>query len=133
MPPRKDAPKSDDLLAEISRAAEDAARADAVAERHEPPDTVEIDGVTYYRNPGKQRRKASKPGHVMFTVNLAPHAKDIRIDNVIYMHGGVYEIAAEREPTFAEICRRTWDHERSTGGANIASNGGAMRAVARRA
>lgn len=127
-PPKKPA----DIFDEIAKATEEAAKAEAKAEQHEPPETVEIGGVTYYRTaPGPQRRKASKPNHVMFTVNLAPHARHIRVDNVIYHHGGVYEIREDQEATFAEICQRTWDHERSTGGANIASGAG-MRAVARR-
>lgn len=108
---------SDELLKSIQAAAD----ADAAVE---PPDTVEIDGVTYYRQQvAPTERKPDREGYSFITINLAPHASEIRIDNRIYFHGFTYEIRDDQVPTFSEIMFRTWQHERSTGGANIAAGG----------
>lgn len=115
-PPKKD--KSDALLAAIQAAADAEART-------EPPDTVEIDGVTYYRQQqaASTERKPDRDGYSFVTINLAPHASEIRIDSRIYFHGFTYEIRDEQVASFNEIMYRTWQHERSTGGANIAAGG----------
>ena len=108
---------SDDLLASIQAAADADAEVD-------PPDTVVIDGVTYYRQQTvPAERKPDRPGYSFITINLAPHANEIRVDNRIYVHGFTYEIKDEQVPSFNEIMYRTWQHERSTGGANIAAGG----------
>jgi hypothetical protein len=108
---------SDDLLASIQAAADAEAAID-------PPDTVEIDGVTYYRQQtAPAERKPDREGYSFVTINLAPHASDIRIDNRIYSHGFTYEIRDEAVQTFNEIMFRTWQHERSTGGANTMAGG----------
>jgi hypothetical protein len=114
-PPKKRT--SDDLLASIQAAAD----AEAAVE---PPDTVEIDGVTYYRQQmAPAERKPDREGYSFLTVNLAPHASEIRIDGVIYFHGYTYEVKDAQLQTFYEIMHRTWQHERSTGGANIHAGG----------
>ena len=109
--------ESDELLQQIQAAAE----ADVNVE---PPDTVEVDGITYYRQQAvPAERKPDRIGYSFFTPNLAPHASEIRIDGRIYFHGFTYEIRDDQVQTFSEICYRTWQHERATGGANINAGG----------
>ncbi len=118
--PRHKPGSIDPAIAESVRLA---AQAEAAIPEEEKPDFVDIDGVRYYRkkpvavNYDPMKPAGTKTGFSRIVINIAPHAPNIRLDNVIYYAGMEYEIADDRIPTFLEIMARTWDHERSTGGA----------------
>lgn len=114
----KDLGKDDKFLDQVRIAAK--AEADAEPEH---PEYVEIDGTKYVRqdvatNPAKQR-PGTKEGYSWITINIAPHADRIRIDNTYYFQGHSYEVRDDQVPTFEEIMFNTWRHERATGGANV--------------
>ena len=122
MPRKKTTSDADDILAAVRRAA--AAEADAADEPVEKPDHVDIDGVRYYRSkaaaaPPVQR---NKDGEIILpvTINLAPHAPHIRLDNRLYFNGYTYHFTEKQAATINEIMFNTWRHERATGGANVA-------------
>jgi hypothetical protein len=88
------------------------------------PDFVDINGVRYYRHvdsssPVDPLKADAPPGFTKIVINIAPYAKEIRIDNRLFIHGRAYLVPDEKVQTFLEIMQRTWAHERSTGGANM--------------
>ena len=52
------------------------------------------------------------------TIDLAPFAANITIDNVIYLHGSTYEVPKKLYDTMREVMARTWQHESEIGNAN---------------
>lgn len=83
------------------------------------PETVVIDGVTYYRTPPAPVAKPSKPGYDDVTVNLAPYTDRIMLDGKMFFHGFTYTVTEKQAASMREIMSRTWIHEASTGGANM--------------
>jgi hypothetical protein len=47
-----------------------------------------------------------------FYVDLPPYAPFIKINNVMYFHGIVYEVAYHKARAMADIAWRAWNHER---------------------
>lgn len=90
----------------------------------EKPDYIDIDGVRYYREKPQMevvdpmKVDVTRPGYSRIVINVAPHSKEIKIDNRIFSAGHVYEIRDDQVQTFVEVMARTWQHERAVGGAN---------------
>jgi hypothetical protein len=55
---------------------------------------------------------------VDYTIDLAPHADKIRLDNIIYFHGQTYKLNIHQLRTVQDIVAQTWRHERTIGNAN---------------
>jgi hypothetical protein len=51
-------------------------------------------------------------------IDLAPFAKDIRLDNRVYVHGGVYLVPMPVYYMLQEIISRSWAHDRAVGSPN---------------
>ena len=51
-------------------------------------------------------------------IDLAPHSKEIRLDNRVYIHGGVYAVPMPVYYTLQEIISRSWAHDRAVGSPN---------------
>ena len=88
------------------------------------PDYLDIDGVRYWREKPQMevvdpmKAGVERLGYSRIVINLAPHAREIKIDNKVYTANRMYEIRDDQVPTFLEIMSRTWQHERAVGGAN---------------
>lgn len=50
------------------------------------------------------------------TIDLPPHAPDIRIDGRIYQPGMTYEVKSEQAATLRDIMYRAWAHEQEVRG-----------------
>lgn len=98
-----------------------ASEAERVAKDINPPDTVVVDGVTYYRNQTQAPTKRKKPGYQEVTINIAPYADRIMVDGRVYFQGFSYEMTDEQAASIHEMMARTWQHEASTGGANTSA------------
>lgn len=48
---------------------------------------------------------------VEVTVDLAPYAGEIRLDNVVYMQGVTYTVRASVAQVMREAMQRTWGHQ----------------------
>lgn len=120
MPRGKKGSGADDILAAVRRAAE----AEAGIEPEEKPDYVDIDGTRYYRTKAAAAEPVQRntKGEIVVpvTINIAPHAPHIRIDNRIYFNGYTYLFTEAEAASIRECMHNTWRHERATGGANVA-------------
>lgn len=58
----------------------------------------------------RQKRGVEEP-MVEVTIDLAPYADHIRIDNVVFMQGMTYTVRASVAAVMSEIMQRTWAHQ----------------------
>lgn len=116
MAPKKN---TNELLAEIQDATRAAVAAETVAAAEPPPDTVEINGVTYFRKQEAAPLPEIDPDPEIesLVIDLAPHAKEIMINGVKYMNGYVYKVDRNLARVIRDIAFKTWQHEKQTGGA----------------
>jgi len=61
-----------------------------------------------------EEEREYEPDQVLedFYVDLPPYAPFIKINNVMYFHGLVYEVAYHKARAMADIAWRAWNHER---------------------
>lgn len=67
-----------------------------------------------------EMQRALEPDEQMhfITIDVAPFADRITIDNVIYLHGLTYEVPRRMFDSMREVIARTWKHEHDIGNAN---------------
>lgn len=110
--------KPDKLLAEIQEQTRIAAQADAAVSK-ETPDSIEIDGVTYYRNRAGAPQEPVDPDPEIeqIVIDVAPHAGFIMIDGVKFFAGFAYKVTKHQARNMRDVMALTWKHEKQTGGA----------------
>jgi hypothetical protein len=113
-----------EITPELADAVERAARIAGQVPEDAAPDFIEVDGIKYYRRKAEpplynsEKPEGIQPGYTRIVINIAPHAPNIRLDNVIYFANMEYDVRDDQVQTFMEIMARTWYHEKATGGAN---------------
>jgi hypothetical protein len=67
-----------------------------------------------------EMQRATDPDEEVFllTIDVAPYADRVTLDNVIYLHGITYELPKRVYDTVKEIMGRTWEHESTRGNPN---------------
>lgn len=67
-----------------------------------------------------EMQRAVDPDEQLFslTIDLAPYANYVSLDNVYYMHGTTYVLPKRTYDSIKEIMARTWQHEVSRGNPN---------------
>ena len=68
----------------------------------------------YFAEAVKLEEQEYEPDQVLedFVVDLPPYAPFIKINNVMYFHGIVYEVPYHKARAMADIQWRAWNHER---------------------
>lgn len=56
---------------------------------------------------------------VSVTLNLAPHAPDVKLDGRLYRHGVTYQLTPSTAAVMNEIQYRTWLHDAEVHGLNM--------------
>jgi hypothetical protein len=67
-----------------------------------------------------EMQRATDPDEAVFnvTIDVAPYADRVMLDNVIYLHGITYEVPKRVYDTIKEVMGRTWEHEATRGNPN---------------
>ena len=97
------------------------------------PDTLSVAGRTYtidgsspptqkiirdWVNPRRPEDVRKDIEHEYVTIDVAPYANEIRLNDVIYSANRTYLLPVFMTDQIREICQATWRHEAQTGGAN---------------
>lgn len=102
------------------------------------PDRFELNGQVFQRvaptsaEPQKKTYRHPRTGieteELMesVTINVAPYADRVVIDNTHYLANRSYEVPVALARTLRDVCSQTWKHEAQTGGA-YSFGGGAVR------
>lgn len=56
---------------------------------------------------------------ISVTLNLAPHAPDVKLDGKMYRHGVTYQLTPKTAAVMNEIQYRTWLHDAEVHGLNM--------------
>jgi hypothetical protein len=109
---------SDEMLSLLSSEEMAAIRAEATELAIEKKRTAARDA---FRNQCvEEELRKFEPQHQTreLMIDLAPFAKEIRLDNRVYIHGGVYLVPMPVYYTLQEIISRSWAHDRAVGSPN---------------